>query len=155
MKRNLSALIAFAALGVLVLPALGADSDAAKAEQEIRARAQEFMAAWQKHDAALIAAFYTEDGDIVTGNGRVFSGREGIEQTLRDAFDDSLKDSTFSSTVEKVKLVKPDVAIVDYDAQLKGGNADEPRKFHMVSVLVKQGNKWLTQTSRSIVYAEQ
>jgi uncharacterized protein (TIGR02246 family) len=153
MNMAMRIVLVLAAVGFLAMPVRAAD-DAAKVEQEIRARSAEFAAAWQKHDAALIAAFYTVDGDIVTGNGRVLSGRDGIEQTLRDAFDDSLKESTFKSTVEKVKLIKPDIAIVDYNAELKGGNADEPRKFHMVSVLVKQGDKWLTQTSRAIVYAE-
>ena len=153
MNKVMGMVLAVAALGFLALPVRAAD-DTAKVEQEIRARSAEFAAAWQKHDAALVAAFYTVDGDIVTGNGRLLSGRDGIEQTLRDAFDDSLKESTFTSTVEKVKLIKPDVAIVDYDAELKGSNAGEPRKFHMVSVLVKQGDKWLTQTSRAIVYAE-
>jgi uncharacterized protein (TIGR02246 family) len=146
-----------AVVACLVAPAMAvaAEGDTAKAEQEIRARAQEFAAAWQKHDAGLIAAFYTADGDLVTGSGQMHSGRDGIEQLLRDAFDGSLKDSTFTSTVEKVKFVKPDVAIVDYDAEIKGGDAGETHKFHLVSVLVKQGDKWLTQTSRAIVYAEQ
>ena len=58
--------------------------------------------------------------------------------------------------MEKVKLVKPDVAIVDYDAEIKGADANaEGMKFHIVAVLVKQGGKWLTQTTRGIVYAQQ
>lgn len=153
MNKAMGIVWALAVVGFVAMP-LRAAEDAAKAEQEIKARSAEFAAAWQKHDAALIAAFYTVDGDIVTGNGRVLSGRDGIEETLRDAFDNALKDSTYTATVQKVKLIKPDVAIVDYDAELKGANADEPRKFHMVGVLVKQGDKWLTQTSRAIVYAE-
>jgi uncharacterized protein (TIGR02246 family) len=154
MSKSIGLMTAIMAIWVFALPVRAAD-DAAKAEQQIRDRAKEFAAAWQKHDASLIASFYAVDGDIVTANGRQLSGRDGIEQTLRDAFDDSLKTSTFSSTVERVKLVKPDVAIVDYDAELKGSETGEPRKFHMVAVMVKQGDKWLTQTSRAIAYAEQ
>jgi uncharacterized protein (TIGR02246 family) len=154
MSKTMVIVAALAASAIFALPVRAAD-DAAKAEQEIRARAQGFTAAWQKHDAALVAAFYAADGDVITGTGRLLNGREGIERTLTEAFEGGLKDSALSWTVEKVKLIKPDVAIVDYDAQLKGGNADEPRKFHMVEVLVRQGEKWLTQTARAIVYAEQ
>src|SRR5579859_3734323 len=106
---------------VLVLsfvPAMAADSAADTAEKEIRARAQEFSAAWKKHDAALVAAFYAPDGELVTGEGKTYSGRDAFEEVLRGACDGGLKDSTFAWTVEKVKLVKPDVAIVDYEAEL-------------------------------------
>jgi uncharacterized protein (TIGR02246 family) len=145
----------YAVFALLVVPAFALAADDSKAEQQIKARAEEFSAAWQKHDGGLIAAFYTKDGELVTGNGRAYSGRDEIEETLKGAFDGSLKDSAFSWTVEKVKLIKPDVAIVDYDAQLKRSASDDaPLKFHMVSVLVKQDGKWLTQTSRGIVYAQ-
>ena len=86
-------------------PVRAADSDAAAAEKEIKARAEEFSAAWKKHDAALVAGFYATDGDLVTGQGQTYSGREKIEEVLRDGFDGGLKETTFKWTVEKVKLV--------------------------------------------------
>ena len=145
------------ALSLTVASSFAADTpaDSSAAEKEIRGRAQEFSAAWKKHDAALVAAFYAPDGDLVTGQGRTYSGRDGIEEALRGGFDGSLKDSEFKWTVEKVKLVKPDVAIVDYDAEIKGQDANsEGLKFHVVSVMVKQGGKWLSQTTRGIVYSQ-
>ncbi len=138
-------------------PAFAGDSaaDSAAAEKEIRARAQGFSDAWKKHDAALAAAFYAPDGDLVTAQGRTYSGREAIEEALRGGFDGALKDTTFVWTVDKVKLVKTDVAVVDYSAEIKGTDANgEGLKFHVVSVMVKQGGKWLSQTTRGIVYAE-
>jgi len=147
-------LIAAALIG-LMAPAFAADTPGDKAEQEIRARAQQFVDAWAKHDAHVLSEFYAPDGDLVLGNGRSYGGRDAIEQMLHDAFDDSLKDSTFSWTVEKVKLVKGDVAIVDYDAQIKTADANaEPMKFHVVSVLTRDGDKWLAQTTRSVEYTQ-
>ena len=154
-------LVLFAASLVLSLtlaPSLAADPPAgtSAAEKEIRTRAQEFSDAWKKHDAALVAAFYTPDGDLVTAQGRTYSGREAIEEALRGGFDGALKDTTFVWTVEKVKLVKADVAVVDYNAEIKGADANaEGLKFHVVSVMVKRAGKWLSQTTRGIVYAEQ
>jgi uncharacterized protein (TIGR02246 family) len=149
------------ALALMIAPTFAADAppgaaDIATADKEIRARAQEFSAAWQKHDPALVAAFYAPDGDMVTGQGRAYAGRDAIEEALRGAFDGGLKDSAFVWTVEKIKLVKPDVAVVDYEAQIKGTDANaEGVKFHIVAVLIKQGGKWLTQTTRGIVYSQQ
>jgi len=147
-------------LALTLTPALAAGdlpspADIATADKEIRARAADFSAAWQKHDPALVAAFYAPDGDMVTGQGRAYAGRDAIQEALTAAFDGGLKETAFLWTVEKIKLLKPDVAIVDYDAQIKGSdpNAD-PLKFHIVAVLVKQNGKWLTQTTRGINYAQ-
>ena len=135
--------------------AADAPADTTAAEKDIKARAVEFSSAWKKHDAALIAGFYAVDGELVTGEGRVFSGREGIEEALRGAFEGNLKDSTFTWTVEKIKFVKPDVAIVDYGAEIKGDANAEGMKIHVVSVMVNQGGKWLSLTTRGIVYTQQ
>ena len=140
-------------LALNLAPVRAADTDAAAAEKEIKARADEFSAAWKKHDAALVAGFYAKDGQLVTAQGQSYDGREKIEEVLKDAFDGALKDTTFKWNVEKVKLVKPDVAVVDYDAEIKGADANaDGMKFHVVSVMVKVGGKWVSQTTRGIVY---
>jgi len=135
--------------------ALAADSPTpANLEQAVRDRTKAFDAAWNRHDAEAVAAFYATDGDLVTETGDVFTGRDGIQKILTDAFDGDLKNSTLSSTVSSVRLIKPDVAIVDSDAELKPGEGD-PRKVHVISVLVNQNGKWLTATTRAIHYGQQ
>jgi uncharacterized protein (TIGR02246 family) len=131
----------------------GATSQATT-EAMVKQRAREFDAAWAKHDAKAIAAFYTIDGDIITAEGNDLNGRDGIEQSLTDAFNGGLKDSTLTTTVEKVRLIKPDVAIVDSTAELKTPDSDA-QKLHLVSVLVKKDGKWLTATTRAIAYRQQ
>ncbi|HZL34549.1 MAG TPA: SgcJ/EcaC family oxidoreductase [Tepidisphaeraceae bacterium] len=148
-------LILCAFIALLCVPSFAADPGSDKAEQEIKARSKEFSETWAKHDAKAVAAFYTTGGEIVTGTGTTMSGRDEIEQGLGDAFEHGLKDTTITETVEKVRLIKPDVAIVDSQAQLKGGDIAEGRDFHLVSVLVKKDGKWLTETSRAVVYAQQ
>ena len=121
------------------------------AEQTIKDRTKDFDAAWNRHDAAAVAAFYTTAGNIVTANGDDLSGRDGIQQALTDAFNGNLKDCNLTSTITNVRLIKPDVAIVDSDVEMKVGDA-EPRKLHVVSVLVNQDGKWLNETSRAVQY---
>ena len=148
--------VMMAALLFSGMPALAADAGNEKAEQEIKARAKEFEAAWLKHDAKVLAEFYARDADLVTAAGQTHSGRSDIEDMFQGAFDNSLKDTTFSWSVEKVRLIRPDVAIVDYEAEIKPPDANaEPYKFHVVSVLTRQDGKWLTETSRGIKYSDQ
>ena len=140
---------------VLILacaPAFAEEPAAASgAETAIKEHFKDFDQAWDKHDAKAVAAFYTEKAEIVTESGQTFSGRDGIEQCLSNGFDNSLKDSTLTITVQKVRLIKPDVALVDSDLQIKEGDADS-NSLHLVSILVKQDGKWMTETSRAISY---
>lgn len=141
-------------LAFITVPVLAADSPApANLEQAIKDRTKEFDAAWNRHDAQAVAAYYATTGDLVTDTGDVLSGRDGIQQALTDGFNGDLKNSTLTSTVSSVRLIKPDVAIVDGEAELKNGDA-EPRKLHIVSILVNQDGKWLTETTRAIQYRQ-
>ena len=149
------AFLACAIISFLCVPVWAADSDNSQAEQEIKEHVKQFVDAWTKHDPKVLAGFYTAEGDLTTGNGRNFSGRAQIEECLRDAFEGSLKDSTLSDTVEKVRLIKPDVAIVDSQGEISGGDNAEGHKFHIIRVVVKQDGKWLTETCRAVVYRDQ
>lgn len=139
-------------LACIAVPALAADSPApANFEQAIKDRSKDFDAAWNKHDAQAVASYYATTGDLVTESGDALSGRDAIQQALTDAFNGDLKNSTLTSTVASIRLIKPEVAIVDSDVELKTGEGD-PRKLHVVSVLVNEDGKWLTATTRAIQY---
>jgi len=51
--------------------------------QQIRALASKYDAAFNKNDAAALAAFYTEDGILMTPHG-TFHGRQAIEKGYAD-----------------------------------------------------------------------
>jgi len=141
-------------LSCLIAPALAEDAPAPSSpEKTIKDRGKDFDAAWNKHDAEAVAAYYAVSGEIVTESGDTLAGRDGIQQALTDAFNGALKDSTLTSTIGTVRLIKPDVAIVDSDIELKTGDA-EPRKLHVVSVIVNKDGKWLNETTRAIAYRQ-
>ena len=50
------------------------------------ANARAYEQAYAKGDAPALAAFFTEDADYTSDDGREFSGRAAIEAVLRDAF---------------------------------------------------------------------
>jgi len=146
MRFFISAFVIVLACG----PALS-EEPASSAEAAVKEHFKDFDQTWAKHDAKALAAFYTEKAEIVTESGQTFSGRDGIEEALSQAFDNSLKDSTLTVTVQKIRMIKPDVALVDSEAQIKQGDA-EANTLHLVTVLVKQDGKWMTETSRAISY---
>jgi len=45
---------------------------------EVRAQVQAYERAWNSHDASKVAAFYTDDADMIMGNGPRITGREAI-----------------------------------------------------------------------------
>src|SRR5437016_9242113 len=112
----MKALVTCAAVICFSAFAFGADSDV---EQQITSRSKAFTAAWDKHDAKAIAEFYAEGAEMVIAKGETFSTRDGIEQALSDGFNGDLKDTTLTESIEKVRLIKPDVAIVDSEVQIK------------------------------------
>jgi len=131
--------------------AFAEDSTAGGVESSIKKHFKDFDQAWSRHDAKAVAAFYTEKGEIVTESGQTFSGREGIEQILSEGFDNTLKDSTLTVTVQKIRLIKPDVALVDSDLQIKQADSD-PSMLHLFTLLVNQDGKWMVETSRAVAY---
>jgi uncharacterized protein (TIGR02246 family) len=143
-------------LASLALP-LAADTDAtAAAREQITKRSTDYAAAWAKHDAKAIAAFYAEEADLVIASGETFTGRDGVERAMGEWFESVLKDTTVTERIEKVRLVGKDVAIVDSDLQIKGAaNDDAAGHFHVLTILSKHDGKWLSETTRAIKYAQE
>src|SRR5258707_2019025 len=108
-----AALVLCGILASLTNLTLAADTDpnaSAAAKEQITKRSTEYAAAWAKHDAKAIAEFYVEDAELVIANGESFTGRAGIEQSMREWFDGILKDTTFAERIEKIRLIGNDVA---------------------------------------------
>ena len=77
MKRVfiLTALALLASVPILASPAI---------EAEIKARADEFAAAWNKHDTKAMADMWSTDGDLINPYGRVAKGRAEVEKLFLD-----------------------------------------------------------------------
>jgi uncharacterized protein (TIGR02246 family) len=87
MKRRLLFALAGLAIG-LTMPALAQLKESAPSEQDrqqIDAQAARYAEAANRHDAAAIAALFTEDGVFVSPDG-ILSGRPAIEKLYRDTF---------------------------------------------------------------------
>jgi ketosteroid isomerase-like protein len=147
----------FAMLIALPFSAKAQDETAKTLAQDILDKGS---ALFDRHDAAAMAATYTEDAQLFwlqkddsTGEVKVTNknGRAEIEDLYRDIFKDPGEKTTSKNTVEFARFAKPDVLIVEGVFQ---PNVDKQGKFPFVQVRVKQGNKWLMKTLQFFVMSQ-
>ena len=92
----------------------------AAAEHEVKQRAEEFVAAWNKHDPAVLAGFWSDKGDYVGPFGPMASGKEEVAKALAKEQTSSLKGTTYTVKKSSVRFIKKTVALVEFDATIEG-----------------------------------
>ena len=85
---------------------------AALDEHGVRAAVARLARAWNARDAAALADCMTDDVAFVGMLGERYDGREIVELSYRHVFDTILQGSRAVFTVEQVKFLKPDIAVV-------------------------------------------
>jgi uncharacterized protein (TIGR02246 family) len=108
----------------------------------IRANAEAYVAAYNKHDAKAVAAMWSPDAvymDPTTGDAAV--GREEIENAFTDILAD-LGQAKLEVDVNSVEFVSPNVAIENGTARIVRPDAD-PEESNYTAVNVKRDGKWL------------
>ena len=125
-------------------------------EKEIRSLYDEFMAAWNRHDAKAMAKHWTIDGDHFEPDGTRAHGKHEVEKlfTLEQAT--VFKVSEIDLVIETVFFISQDVALVDgsYEvvgAKTQGGDALPARQGHLTSVLLKERGEWWVVASRATI----
>ena len=108
------------------------DSD----EQNLRDIVRGLEAAWNRGDSVAWAEFFAEDADFIHILGGYFNGRTTIEQGHRAIFDTIYKGSTNKFTVNRIRFLNPDVAIVFLIAELKVAREGVPPVVHARPTLV-------------------
>ena len=125
-------------------------------EAQIHARADEFAAAWNKHDPTAMAYFWSVDGDLINPFGRKAKGLTEIQRLFQDEQNGPMKNSTFTVTRESVRFLAPDLALVDMDTEVAGvatpDGTTSTMKPHVFSVMRKSGGKWWISSSRVVNY---
>ena len=150
MKRVLAAFVG--ALLMLSGVAVAQQSD----EEKIRARAQEFADAWNKHDPTTMAYVFSVDGDMVNPFGRRASGLTEIQRMFADEQSKAMEESTFTLTGVKVRFLNPTTAIVDEDMEITNiANPDgttTSMKPHATALMTKSGGQWWITSARAFNY---
>lgn len=117
-------------------------------------------ALFDTHDAAAMAATYTEDAQLLWIDKDGTSGeikvsvkkdRAEIESLYHDLFKDAKEKTTSKNTVEFARLVTPELLVIHGVFQ---PNIDKPDKFSFVQTRVKVGDKWLIKILDLYVFGE-
>jgi uncharacterized protein (TIGR02246 family) len=111
----------------------------------------ELAGAWNAGDARAWADRYSLDGTFTNTNGTLDLGRDDVARTAEEAFQGVLAGTKLSLTVRKLRLIRPDVVVVDLDARVSGmpvpppddsnGPGGEVRISQML-VLVEEDDRW-------------
>ncbi len=130
---------------------------AAGDEEAIQTRLDEFVAAWNNHDAKAIAAIWAPDGDLINPFGRVAKGRPEVEKLFIDEHASFMKGTTYKVTSSSVRVLGSEAAVLDLDADVTGMKAPDGTDLptfdhHVTIVMVKKDGAWWIVAARPVEY---
>ena len=128
--------------------------DQANEERAIRELNSAVEAAWNKHDAPLMDQAFVNDCDLVNVFGEWISGHDKLVKIHTALFAGPLRDSYQRMNVEKVRFVRPDVAVVhvrhhntDRDGKVLTGDEGA---MGTVVFAKEQGKWWIIAAQNTI-----
>jgi uncharacterized protein (TIGR02246 family) len=124
-----------------------------EAERAALARvAEAFVEAFNKGDARAVAAFWTPDGDYTDQTGPLFKGREAIEQTYTQFFEEN-KGLKLRIESESLRFPAPETAVEDGTSAVLPPDGAPPSRARYTNVFVRKDGNWLLSSVREAAYA--
>ena len=125
-------------------------------EDMIRARLEEYEQAYNNGDVKTLGAIFTDEGDLIDPLGNMTHGRAALEERWQKMFAGALKGTTNSIEATSIRLVRPDIAIVDGTSQSFGVKSADGMDVRNVpgmymSVWVKQNDRWMLHCLRPML----
>jgi hypothetical protein len=152
--------VAILTLGLIVSSPFTAHALDEDAKAQAQAILDKGSALFDKKDAAVMAATYTEDGQILWVakeensseiGASVKKGRAEVETFYREVFKDPQEKTTSKNAVDFARLIAPDLMVIHGTFQPDVAKAG---KYPFVQTRVKQGDKWLIKTLQFFVFSE-
>jgi uncharacterized protein (TIGR02246 family) len=120
----------------------------------------ELAETWNAGDARAYGARYCPDVTFTNTDGTVDVGRDELVRHAEEVFQGVLAGTKLSLAVRKLRLVRPDVAVVDLDARISGmpvpppgesnGSGGEARTSQML-VLVEEDDCWWITAQHNVL----
>lgn len=119
-------------------------ADTSRDETAIRANVEQMVKGWNMKSGAEFAKPFAEDSDYVVINGFHIKGRAANAAGHQRIFDTIYKNSTLAYTVENIRFVRFDVAVVHVLAMMKmpQGNSTQTFNARITMVMVRNEGKW-------------
>ncbi len=113
----------------------------------VKASAQAFADAFNKHDAKAVAALWTEDGEYVDETGQRFEGRAAIEREYAEFFT-AQPNAKLTVVVDAVRPAGDAAAIEDGHTELSIDGKAVVSAAQYTAVHAKVGAQWLMSSVR-------
>jgi uncharacterized protein (TIGR02246 family) len=149
MRKNLISLGFLAAI-LLVVPAFSEQGQAppSKDEQAVRKAAAGYVEALNKGDLDGLMAHLAPDADFIDEDGKTTRGHDALRARFKTLLPD-LKGSKVGEKIYSVKLLRPEVALVDGSLEVTAADGTRDSNRYAI-VWVKSGDKWLISSARDL-----
>jgi len=145
---------------ILLMGVLAASSRIAAAEvpdeAAIRARVQEYVAAFNQGDAKAAASVYAGDGTHTYVLGFTHRGRAAIEKGLSELLAGPWKGARVAISTDAIRFLTPAIAVEEESFVVSGLKTDTgaelpPVKGLCLDILQKQGGLWFAAAVQCMV----
>ena len=110
-------------------------------EEAIRKLSSEFAQALGEGDAKAVAAFWTEQGEYMGGDGTSLRGRTAIEEAYAKFFKKAGQ-AKVETTIDSIRFVSQDTAIEEGFAKTQKGKAELLTSSRYSILYVRENGKW-------------
>lgn len=112
----------------------------------VRALVEAYRVAWNGHDPSELAAFFTEDADMIMGTDPIALGREAIKGWWQAYFARQEAQRQVVIEVNALRLVSPGVAVLNVTTTTQGRGAEgeelRSRDARGTWVVVRETDTW-------------
>jgi uncharacterized protein (TIGR02246 family) len=132
--------------------------DPATEEPPLRKAVDDEEAAWNRADAKAFAAAFRDDATFADAFGSVARGRAEVDKRIADVLA-TWRGTRIALKVRKVRVLKPDVALVEADAELTGwkklppgfrAEDGETVRSRLLQVFQKEAGLWRVAASYEV-----
>ncbi len=124
-------------------------------EAAIRNLLTNFTVHWHDSDARGLAMFWTPDGDFINPDGTYLKGRQQIQGFYAQAFSMGYAGSRATATVEHIRFLKPDLALIDGKFRISGAVTKDRQplpveKGYYTAVVKEESGRWWIVSNREM-----
>ena len=142
-----------AVIYVLSASVVSAQSANSEDEQAIRDALARFYEGWNTHDADKMVSVYAEDIDHINVFAEWKKGKSAMREALKQLHAGPVENDHKTYSVEKVRFIKPDVAVVHVRSLSTGpGSACGGCGNLSTFVMTKGSGKWLVVSFANVAY---
>jgi len=147
-EETLKIRLVIALLGLAIsfaVPSLAQQKDTVDPEivQQIRVLTMKYEEAYNSHDAAAVAALYTEDGALVTTHNGVKHGREAIAEHCAKIEFQFWHANNLVKTVDRVIAFGNEIRVFGrWNCAFKDDAYTRNVEGHYLWILVREGDTW-------------